>query len=81
MPLCSHENAFSLIPRNPPELKHTAMDKSCEERDGDRSDIDGRPEQFDSRLWSCVKWEPGARTLAVFVHCGVKPVSMNLTAV
>lgn len=36
---------------------------------------------FDSRLWSCLKQQPAARTRAVFVHCGVKPVSMNLTAV
>lgn len=34
-----------------------------------------------AELWSCLKRGPAARTWAVFVHCGVKPVSTNLTAV
>lgn len=58
----------------------SGMANSCEERDRDTGDIDGQPEEFDSRLWS-LKQEPAARTWAVFVHCGVKPLSMNLTAV
>ncbi len=63
------------------QLFRSGMANSCEEKDRDRGDIDGQPEEFDSRLWSCLKQEPAARTRAVFVHCGVKPVSMNLTAV
>ena len=34
-----------------------------------------------AELWSCLKRRPAARTRAVSVHCGVKPVSTNLTAV
>lgn len=63
------------------QLSLSGMANSCEEKDRHRGDIDVRPEEFDSRLWNCLKQGPAARTQAVFVHCGVKPVSMNLTAV
>lgn len=39
----------------PLQLFLCGMANSCEEKDGDRGDIDGQPEKFDSRLWSCLK--------------------------
>lgn len=41
------------------------MANSCEEKDRHRGDIDSQPEEFDSRLWSCLKQEPAARTRAL----------------
>lgn len=54
---------------------------NCEESVWYWGDIDGRTQEFDSRLWSCLKQWPAVRTRTVTVHCGVKLVSMNLTAV
>ena len=73
-------NSMLMTCQRKPLLLHMVMKTLClsyhttplaaVKRDG--GDIDRQPEQFDSRLWSCWKLEPAARTQAVSVHCGVK---------